>query len=181
MAVTLTLTWESSGVTVQDLDTATFQFRGRILAFVVVGCVTIVYAITLTTVGLVGVKVHAKLVCNIHIITRCAQKSQYPSQPVKRRQHFLSAYFYDSHLSLFYVFLYFYFRSYIFSFFPQLTLVSAVVFLLWFFSAPVMSATVTELKISKFARWRDVDVTMLEVATVHCTVWEQKRMQWNLR
>ncbi|CAI8031573.1 hypothetical protein GBAR_LOCUS17922 [Geodia barretti] len=28
-----------------------------------------------------------------------------------------------------------------------------------------MSATVTELKISKFARWRDVDVTMLEVAT----------------
>ena len=62
------MSWESSGVTVHDLDTSSFQFRGRVLAFAAVGCVTIVYSIAMTTVGLTGVKVHAKLVCRKSII-----------------------------------------------------------------------------------------------------------------
>lgn len=107
ISVSLILSWESQGVTVHDLDTPSFQFRGRVLTFMVVGCITIVYAVTMVTVGLVGVKVHAKV----------------------------------------------------------LTALSGLVLLLWLFSAPVMSATVTELRDSKFARWRGVDVTQLEVAT----------------
>ena len=48
----------------------------------------------------------------------------------------------------------------------QLACVAGVVLLLWFLSSPIMSATVTELADSRFARWRDISVVQLEAATV---------------
>ena len=38
--------------------------------------------------------------------------------------------------------------------------------MLWFLTAPIMSATITELRDSKYTRWRNINVTQLEVATV---------------
>ena len=61
-SASLILSWRSDGLTAQDLDTNSFEFRGRVNTFVAVGFLTVLYAVVMVTVGLIGVKVHAKVV-----------------------------------------------------------------------------------------------------------------------
>ncbi len=62
LTASLTLTWESNDVTAWDLDTDSFEFRGRVYAFIAVGLFSVAYAGALLVVGLAGVRIPAVVV-----------------------------------------------------------------------------------------------------------------------
>lgn len=68
IVITLLFVWESEGVKISSLDQDEYNYRNRVYYFVGVACITIMYAIVMTILGVAGVIIPSKAVRDLLMI-----------------------------------------------------------------------------------------------------------------
>ena len=66
--ILLLFLWESEGVKIMSLHQEEYNYRNKVFYFVGVACLTVLYAVTMTTLGFTGIKIPPKAVSKISLL-----------------------------------------------------------------------------------------------------------------